>query len=100
MEDGDGNLELLPRKGSTTSEKPRDEVSKVKRPTQPLVMCESPSLIAKSVRLPLVDLSNTLYFPMCTSIPPKPSWTRINHSFFEPEEKLKVSIGKKKGVTA
>ena len=33
MEDRDGKLEMLPRKGSATSEKPRDEGSKVKSPT-------------------------------------------------------------------
>ena len=46
MEDGDGKLELLPRKGTATSEKPRDEGSKVKRPTQLSLTCESPSLFA------------------------------------------------------
>ena len=46
MEDGDGKLELLPRKGTATSEKPRKEDSKVKRPTQPSLTCESPSLFA------------------------------------------------------
>ena len=89
MEDGDGKLELLPNKLW-------DEGSKVKRPTQPVVMCESPSLTTRSVRLPLVDLSNTLDSPMCTSIPSKPSWTYINRSFSELEEKLEVSIGKKR----
>ena len=59
-------------------------------------MCESPPLIARLVRLPLVDLSNTLDSPMCTSIPFKPPWTRINRSFSKPKEKLKVSIGKKR----
>ena len=39
MGDGDGKLELLPRKGTTTLEKPRDEGSKVKRPTQPSLTC-------------------------------------------------------------
>ena len=53
MEDGDGKLELLPRKGTTTLKKPRDEGSKVKRPTQPSLTCESPSLFARSVRLPI-----------------------------------------------
>ena len=97
MEDGDGKLELLPRKGTAILEKPRDEGSKVKRPTQLSLTCESPSLFARSVRLPLVDLSNTLDSPICTSIPLKPSWTRINRSLFEPEDILEVFVRKKKG---
>lgn len=98
MEDGDGNLELLllPREGSAISEKTRDEDCKVKKPTQPIVTCEPPSPIARLVRLSLADLSNTLGFSMCTSIPPKPSWTHISRSFSKPEEKLEVSIGKKR----
>nr|POE53651.1 hypothetical protein CFP56_36815 [Quercus suber] len=47
MEDGGGNLEMLPRKGPATSEKPRDEGSKVNSPTQPSATCESPSLNAR-----------------------------------------------------
>ena len=97
MEDGDGKLELLPRKGTAILEKPRDEGSKVKRPTQSSLTCDSPSLFARSVRLPLVDLSNTLDSPICTSIPLKPSWTRINRSLFEPEDILEVFVRKKKG---
>ena len=99
MEDGDGKLELLPRKGTAILEKPRDEGSKVKRPTQLSLTCESPSLFARSVRLPLVDLSNTLDSPICTSIPLKPSWTRINRSLFEPEDILEVFVRKKKRVS-
>ena len=97
MEDGDGNLELSPSIGSATSEKPMDEGNKVKMLIQLAVTCKSPSLIARSVSFPLVDISNSLVMyespspiakstsfllvdisnsldsPMCTSIPPKSS---------------------------
>lgn len=96
MEDVDGKLELSPAKESATSVKPRDEDIKVKSPTQLSATCKSPSLIARSDRFPLVDLSNTLNYPICTSLPPKPSWTRINLILSETEEKLEVFIGKKR----
>ena len=96
MGDGNENLELSPRKGLAISKKLRVAGSKVFRPTQSSVTCESPSINARLVRLPLTDLSNTLDSPMCTQIPLKPSWTCINRSFFESDEKLKIAVGKKR----
>ena len=73
MEDIDGNLEFLSKKESATLAKPKDEDIQVQSPTQLSTTCKSPSLITKSDRPPLIDLSNTLDSPTCTSLPPKPS---------------------------
>lgn len=93
----DGNLELFIKKESATSAQPRHQKGGVFESLfQPLHTSKSPSPINRTDRPPFVELSNTLDSPICTSLPPKPSRTRINRFSSEPEETLKVFIGKKR----
>ncbi|KAK7826168.1 hypothetical protein CFP56_032411 [Quercus suber] len=88
-----GNLESFIKMESASLAKPGDQKGGVfVSPFQPLVTGESPLPISRTVRPPFVDLTNTLDLPMCTSLPSKPSWTRINRLSSEPEETLKDPV--------
>ena len=65
-------------------------------PIQSTVMGEFSSKSARSTRLLLADLSNICDTPMCSLTPQKPSWTRINRGFPDPEAKLDIAVGKKR----
>ena len=55
--DKNGILELVSSKEFGVSENPREAGSKAVGLIQPVVTCEPSSIIARSARLPLVDLS-------------------------------------------
>ena len=94
--DKNGILELVSSKESGVSENPREAGSKAVGLIQPVVMCEPSSIIARSTRLPLVDLSNISDTPMCSFTPQKPSWTGINRGYTEPDAKLEIAVGIKR----
>jgi len=89
----EGNLSLASSKVSDTSEQSWVTGSKIPRPIQSTVTGESPSKSASSARLPLADLSNIPISPICSLSSHKPSWTRINRGFSDPEAKLEVAVG-------
>ena len=98
MEGMDGNSEVLPNKEFAYSTKLITEATYVESATQPLVTCISPTLVNKPEQSPLVDLTNILNSPTCTSLPSKLSWTRFNCILFALEEKLEVPTGKKRST--
>nr|POF23768.1 putative ribonuclease h protein [Quercus suber] len=90
MEGVDGNSEVLPNKESSCPTKPVTEATYVRRTTQPLVTCISPSRVNRSEWSPLANLSNSLNSPTCTPLPPKPSWTCVNCIPYVSKEKLEM----------